>query len=138
MKHIRNLHGKTFFLILLMVVFGPFGDVFLSKGMKRIGGVESWEPASLAHRFIQTFTDVYVWLGIGSLLLFFICYLLVLSWADYSFVQPASAVGYGVVALLGFLVLGEAVTPMRWIGVLVICVGVSLVGHTPPRTTEQQ
>jgi hypothetical protein len=137
MKHTRNLHGKTFALILLMVVFGPLGDVFLSKGMKRIGPVQDWSPASLAQRFVQVFTSGYIWLGIGSLLAFFVCYLLVLSWADYSFVQPASAVSYGIVALLGFLVLGEVVTSGRWIGVLVICLGVLLVSHTPPRTTEE-
>jgi len=69
------------------------------------------------------------------LLMFFICYLMVLSWADYSFVQPASAVSYLVVALLGIYVLGEAVSSGRWLGVAVICLGVLLVGHTPPRTT---
>ena len=77
-----------------------------------------------------------IWAGICSLLAFFVSYMLVLSWADYSFVQPASAVGYGVVALLGFLLLGEHVSPLRWAGVLTICLGVVLVGHTPPRTTE--
>ena len=43
---------------------------------------------------------------------------------------------YGVVALLGYLVLGEPISPVRWIGVLTICAGVFIVGHTPPRTTE--
>ena len=27
---------------------------------------------------------------------------------------------------------------MRWVGVLLICLGVFVVGHTPPRTTEHQ
>ena len=36
--------------------------------------------------------------------------MLVLSWADYSYVQPASSVAYGVVALLGYSVLRETVT----------------------------
>jgi uncharacterized membrane protein len=69
--------------------------------------------------------------------MFFVCYLMVLSWADYSFVQPASAVSYLVVALLGICVLGEAVSSGRWLGVAVICLGVLLVGHTPARTTEE-
>ena len=78
-----------------------------------------------------------VWLGIASLLTFFIAYMLVLSWADYSYVQPASSVAYGMVALLGYLVLGEIVTVTRWVGVLVICMGVFIVGHTSPSTTER-
>jgi hypothetical protein len=40
------------------------------------------------------------WLGITSLTTFFVAYMVV-SWADYSFVQPASSLAYGVVALLG-------------------------------------
>ena len=57
-----------------------------------------------------------MWLGIGSLFTFFIAYILVLSWADYSYVQPASSVAYGVVALLGYLVLREPITldPLGW------------------------
>ena len=60
-----------------------------------------------------------------------------LSWADYSFVQPASSFSYGVVALLGHFALGEKITPLRWAGILVISCGVLIVGHTPPRTTEE-
>jgi drug/metabolite transporter (DMT)-like permease len=137
MKHSRNLHIKTFVLILLMVVFGPVGDVLVSKGMKRVGSVSHWTPAAILSFFARAFTSPLVWLGIGSLLAFFVSYALVLSWADYSFVQPASAVGYAVVALLGWLVLGEVVTSLRWAGVLTICLGVFLIGHTPPRTTER-
>jgi len=137
MKHSRHLHIKTFVLILLMVLFGPLGDVLVSKGMKRVGSISHWTPATILSFFVRAFTSPFVWLGIGSLLAFFVSYVLVLSWADYSFVQPASAVGYAVVALLGWLVLGEVVTSLRWAGVLTICLGVFLVGHTPPRTTEQ-
>ena len=53
-----------------------------------------------------------VWLGVASLLTFFVANILVLSWADYSFVQPASSMAYGVVALLSIFVLGESVTPL--------------------------
>jgi drug/metabolite transporter (DMT)-like permease len=42
-----------------------------------------------------------------------------------------------VVALLGHFVLGEPVTRLRWIGVALICLGVLLVGRTPPSTTRK-
>ena len=79
-----------------------------------------------------------IWLGIGSLLAFFVTYMLVLSWADYSYVQPASSVAYIVVVLLGRFVLGESVTPISWAGVLVISLGVFVVGLTRPGTTERK
>jgi drug/metabolite transporter (DMT)-like permease len=138
MKSAAGLHLKTFFLILVMVLFGPLGDVLLSKGMKELGPIPNWSPADLAHVFLAVFTSGMIWLGIGCLLGFFIAYTLVLSWADYSFVQPASSFAYGIVALLGHFLLGETITPLRWAGILVICCGVLIVGHTPPRTTENE
>jgi drug/metabolite transporter (DMT)-like permease len=138
MKSSAGLHLKTYTLIFFMVIFGPLGDVLLSKGMKKIGAISSFTPANLAHLFSTVFSTGMIWLGIASLLAFFIAYTLVLSWADYSFVQPASSIAYGIVALLGYFVLGEVVTPTRWIGVLIICLGVLIVGHTPPRTTEHR
>jgi drug/metabolite transporter (DMT)-like permease len=138
MKSAAGLHLKTFFLILVMVLFGPLGDVLLSKGMKDLGPIPNWSPAELVHVFFAVFTSPMIWLGIACLLGFFIAYTLVLSWADYSFVQPASSFAYGIVALLGHFLLGETITPLRWAGILVICCGVLIVGHTPPRTTENQ
>jgi drug/metabolite transporter (DMT)-like permease len=88
-------------------------------------------------RFIAfVLTSEFVWMGVGSLIVFFVAYALVLSWADYSYVQPASAFAYGTAAILGHFVLGERVSSMQWAGVMVICLGVFFVGRTPPRTTE--
>ena len=128
-------HFKTYLLILLMVIFGPLGNVLLGKGMKRIGpvNISAAEALDLLSRVLTSGT---IWLGIASLITFFVAYMLVLSWADYSYVQPASSVAYGMVALLAHFVLREEVTPMRWMGVMIICLGVVVVGHTPPRTTE--
>ncbi|MGH9685215.1 MAG: hypothetical protein ACRD4S_16580 [Candidatus Acidiferrales bacterium] len=131
----RGLHFKTFVLILLMVAFGPLGDALLRKGMIRVGSMASWAPADVARFFFRAFTSGMIWLGIGSLLAFFVAYILVLSWADYSYVQPASSVALCVVALLGYFALGEMISPMRWAGIFVICAGVLVVGHTSPRTT---
>jgi drug/metabolite transporter (DMT)-like permease len=77
-------------------------------------------------------------MGIAALLLFLTCFMLVLSWADYSYVAPASASVYVVVPLVGHLLFGEKVTPLHWVGILTICVGVNLVRRTPPSTTRQQ
>jgi drug/metabolite transporter (DMT)-like permease len=136
MKPASNPHLKTYFLIFLIVIFAPVGNVLLSKGMKREGALQDYAPVELAHFFEHALQSPLVWLGIASLLSFFVAYMIVLSWADYSYVQPASAAAYVVVALLGYFVLGESVSVTRWAGVLVICSGVYVVGRTPPRTTE--
>jgi uncharacterized membrane protein len=136
MKSAHGLHFKTYLLIFLMVIFGPLGNVLLGKGMKRIGTVSIGTTAGVIDLLSRVLTSGTIWLGIGSLITFFVAYMLVLTWADYSYVQPASAAAYGMVALLGHFMLREVVTPTRWAGVILICVGVLVVGHTPPRTTE--
>ncbi len=136
MKPTSGLHFKTYLLIFLMVIFGPLGNVLLGKGMKGIGAASIGTPAGALSFLSLVLTSGTIWLGIGSLITFFVAYTLVLSWADYSYVQPASSMAYGMVALLAHFMLREVVTPMRWMGVLLICVGVLVVGQTPPRTTE--
>ncbi len=135
MKDSPGLHLKTYILILFMVLFAPLGNVLLSKGMKAIGSAKNWAPGELFHIFVNIITSGYIWLGIACLLAFFVAYMLVLTWADYSYVQPASSFSYAVVAMLGYFLLGEAVPPLRWVGIFVICAGVLIVGHTHPRTT---
>jgi len=137
MKDSSSLHLKTYVSLLLIVLFAPLGNVLLSKGMRGIGSARDWEPSELLHILIRILTSGYIWLGIACLLMFFAAYMLVLTWADYSYVQPASAFSYAVVAVLGLLLLGEKVNLLRWSGIAVICVGVFIVGHTHPRTTEK-
>ena len=133
-----GLHLKTFILIFLMILFGPLGNVSLSKGMKNIGAISPHNPADLLHAGAQVLASPFIWLGILLQLMFFVAYMLVLSWADYSFVQPAGSFAYAVVALWAYFLLHETISPLRWAGVFVICLGVLIVGQTSPRTTEQK
>lgn len=134
----RTLRGKTYALLGMMVIFGSVGNVLLSRGMKELGGLHGWSFEGVWLFFVRTFSSGTIWLGIAMLLLFFISYLLVLSWADFSYVSPASAVGYGLVAVLGYLFLGEHVPPVRWLGIVLICAGVVLVGRTHPNAKESR
>jgi len=134
--HHHQRHFKTFVMILVMIIAGPLGNVLLGKGMKSVGNTSTASGADLLHLVGRIFETPAIWLGVASLLTFFIANILVLSWADYSFVQPASSMAYGVVALLSVLLLGESVTPLRWLGIAIICLGVFIVGRTDPRTTD--
>jgi len=136
MKSSGSLHFKTYLLIFLMVIFGPLGNVLLGKGMKRIGAVTVATPAEALDVLSRILTSGTIWLGIASLIIFFGANMLVLSWADYSYVQPASSVAYAMSALLAHFLLREVVTPTRWVGVVIICLGVLVIGHTSPRTIE--
>lgn len=137
MKLANTLKLKTWLFLTVMVSFSSLGNVLLSKGMKQIGQLPQWPAVLLLRTFIKILSSGTIWFGIASLLFFFVFYLLLLSWADYSYVLPASAAGYAVVPLLGYLVLGEVVTLIRWAGVALICLGVALVSRTAPNTTVE-
>lgn len=130
----RRLRLKTIPFILLSVVLGPLGNVLLGKGMKRVG---SFRAVTL-HDFIpfveRTFSSPWLWMGIACLIAFFVVQMLLLTWADYSYVQPASALSYASVAVLSYFLLGEVASPLRWTGIAVICAGVLIVGRTAPRS----
>jgi uncharacterized membrane protein len=130
------LRNKTHLLVIAMVLFTSLGNILLSMGMSKIGQVSTASPGALMTAFLHTVTSGMVWLGIFCLLLYFVSYLLVLSWADYSYVMPASAVGYPIVTFLGYAILRERVSFAGWLGVALICAGVMLVERTPLRTTE--
>jgi drug/metabolite transporter (DMT)-like permease len=134
----KHLHFKTFAMILIMIIAGPLGNVLLGKGMKSVGSTSIASFSDLLHVIGRVFASGAIWLGVASLLTFFVANILVLSWADYSYVQPASSMAYGVVALMSVFILGEAVSPLRWAGIAIICMGVLIVGRTHPRTTEHR
>ncbi len=130
----RRLRIKTLVMVFSMVVCANVGDLMLKRGMSQIGAVEI-TANGLAHAFRMTVTSGTIWIGIIFLIGFMTSYMTVLSWADYSYVMPAGAFGYAVLTFLAMLFLHESVSPKRWAGVLLICVGVLLVGQTKPSTT---
>jgi drug/metabolite transporter (DMT)-like permease len=136
MKSPQSLRNRTYFLLTCMVLFSSLGNVLLGKGMKEVGEIASFAPSVLVPIFFKIALNSSIWLGMFSLLLFMVSYMMLLSWADLSYVQPAAAIAYGVAPVFGYFMLGEIVPTTRWIGVLFICAGVALVGVTAPSTTN--
>lgn len=128
---------KTYVLLFLLVVLGSVGNTLLSKGMKDAGDLDISHISSLIAGATHVLTSGTIWLGIAMMLAFMVCHMLVLSWADYSFVMPFSAVAYALVPLLAFLFLHEQVSVARWVGIVLIVFGVVLINRTPHRTTPQ-
>jgi drug/metabolite transporter (DMT)-like permease len=131
----RTLKAKTYILLFLMMALGSVGNTILDKGMKDLGPIDFSTRSAIWQGAFHTFTSRTIWLGICCMLLFMVCHMLVLSWADYSFVMLFSAITYALVPLLGLLWLGEYVPIARRIGIVLIVFGVFLVSRTPPRTT---
>ena len=135
MTHTRRLQLKTIPLVVISIILGPLGNVFLGKAMKSVGSLTSGRILDFVPIASRILTSSYIWLGVACLLGFFIVHMLLLTWADYSYVQPATSLSYVSITLLSYFILGEVISPLRWLGVSVICLGVLVVGRTSPSTT---
>ncbi len=135
MTHTRRLQLKTIPLIVISIILGPLGNVFLGKAMKSVGPLPLERILDLVPIASRVLMSSYIWLGVACLLGFFVVHMLLLTWADYSYVQPATSLSYVSVTMLSYFILGEAISPLRWLGVSVICLGVFVVGRTSPSTT---
>jgi len=93
-------------------------------------------PITLAHpgALVAAVFTPWIVLGIALLLGFFASYLTALSWADLTFVLPATAIGYVFIALLSRFWLHEVISLERWAGIALITVGVGVVSQGPSRT----
>jgi drug/metabolite transporter (DMT)-like permease len=127
-------HRLTFqqYLILAFVsVSVPLGDASLSRGMTSLPPITVAHPLSL----IGAVFTPWIALGIALLIGYFASYLTALSWADLTYVMPATALGNVFVALLAHFWLHESISWMRWTGIVLITIGVGFVANGPANTT---
>ncbi len=128
MKH--RLKASQYAILAAVTLTASVGDTMLSRGMAQVGAVDMHHLGLLWHALF----NVYVVAGIVLLIGFFSSYMTALSWADLTFVMPATAFGYVVVALLSRIWLHERLSPYRWAGIALIVCAVGFVAGGPPKT----
>ena len=121
---------RKYFVLAGVTVFAPAGDSMLSYGMKQVGGVS---PSHL-QTVVAAVLNPWVAVGILLLLAFIILNMTALSWADLTYVLPATSFGYVLVALIARFALHEHITPLRWVGIALIAGGVGFVAGGPALT----
>jgi len=129
MAHARLTLGQ-YSILGLVAICAPLGDTVLDRGMSKM------PPISLAHpeQLLMAVFTPWIVGGIALLICFFACYLTALSWADLTYVLPATAFGNVIVAFLAKFWLHEPITPYRWAGIILITVGVGFVAQGPSLT----
>ena len=128
MKH--RLKASQYAILVAVMLTASIGDTLLSRGMREIGPVDLHHLNLLWHALF----NVYVAGGIVLLLGFFASYMTALSWADLTFVMPATGFGYVVVALLSRFWLHERLSGYRWAGIALLVCAVGFVADGPSRT----
>ncbi len=121
---------KTTVVLLLAMLAQAGGNVCLSWGMRLVVSANLLEESDVVGLIFLRLTSPAIWLGVGLLAVFFVLYAAALSWADLSFVLPATAFGYVLNVACGYYFLHEAVTPARWVGAVCICLGVVCVSRS--------
>ena len=125
-----KLKLSQYAVLALTAICAPLGDTCLSRGMKPLPPISLTHPGEL---IAAVFTP-WIAAGIALLIGFFASYLTALSWADLTYVLPATAFGNVIVALLSRFWLHEPISIARWAGILLITVGVGFVAQGPSRT----
>ncbi|MBV9182596.1 MAG: EamA family transporter [Acidobacteria bacterium] len=124
------MNVRKYLVLAGVSVFAPVGDSLLSYGMKQVGNVSLHDLPDLL------FAIANPWVGIGILLLlgFFASYMTALSWADLTYVLPASSLGYVLLAFIARFALHEKVSATRWLGIALVSGGVGFVTSGPELT----
>jgi drug/metabolite transporter (DMT)-like permease len=126
----HSMTPRRYLILALVALTSALGDTLLDVGMKQIG------PVSVHHlgTLLLALKVPWIWAGIVLLIGFFASYLTALSWADVTFVLPATSFAYVVIALLSRFWLHEHITPARWVGIFCIVAGVGFVTRGPAYT----
>ncbi len=111
----------------MIVVAGTGGELCVSRAMKQTGEVKDFRPAAVIKVILRALRNPWMLLGVGMMTVAFFALLAVLSIENVSFVVPVTALSYVAGALGGMLFLGEHVNWRRWVGISLVCVGVTLV-----------
>lgn len=121
---------RRYLVLGVVAVTAPLGDTLLSAGMEKVG------PVSLQHlsMLIYAIRTPQIIMGIALLIGFFASYLASLSWADLTYVLPATSIGNVIVALLARFWRHEQISPARWLGILLITAAVGFVAQGPSYT----
>lgn len=117
----------TALMIAIVVLGGSAGDVFITKGMKQVGEISTVHPRKLLWIGLSALRNVNFLIGILFMACSFFAFLAVLSWADLSFVLPATSLSFVITTIGAKFVLNEEITRLRLAGTLLVCLGVALI-----------
>jgi drug/metabolite transporter (DMT)-like permease len=121
---------RKYLVLAGITVFSTVGDSLLARGMKELGGASLHNVSG----FLLTVLNPWVAAGIVLLIAFFASYMSALSWADLTYVLPATSLGYVLVAIVARIGFHEQISPTRWLGIAFIAAGVGIVAAAPSVT----
>jgi len=130
----RTEQTEIIALLGIAIVSQAIGNVLLSQGMKSISEASPLVWSDWGVIFLRVLDTPSIPFGVGFLIIFFVLFATTLSRADLSFVLPAISSEVIVNVACANYFLQETVSATRWLGVVLISIGVVLVVRSSPKT----
>src|SRR3989449_10945575 len=105
-------------MIAIIVLADSAGDVLLTKGMRQVGEVSTFAPRALLAIARKAIRNHHFLASIVFMVMHFVGFLAVLSWADLSVVFPATTLVYVLGTLTAKFILQETISMHRWAGTM--------------------
>lgn len=115
-------------LILAAIFLAVIGQILVKKGLNSFGQIDF--SSGLIRNFVRIYLSPMVLIGTFIYLSSAFFWIYALTKVDLSFAFPFLSLSYVLIILASWLLLGESIPLLRWIGVIVICIGVFLVSKT--------
>ncbi|MDQ3261710.1 MAG: SMR family transporter [Pseudomonadota bacterium] len=123
------MKALEFALVLTGVLLNAVAQLLLKAGARHVGAFE-FSFANVMPVGAKLITNWPIIGGLGCYVVSVLVWILALSRVDVSIAYPMLSIGYVVNAGLAWWLFGEAVTPMRMIGIAIICIGVFIVARS--------
>jgi drug/metabolite transporter (DMT)-like permease len=117
----------NYIIAIISILLAVAGQLLMKRGMMAFG---TFPVSQLLYKIIPMFMNPYVFFGFACFGLSSIFWLVVLSRLPLSLVYPMVSVAYVLVALFSYFVFKETVSAVRWVGILIIILGVFLISRS--------
>jgi len=121
---------KLLVILLIGLIFESTGVIFLKKGMNAIGGMDGYTAAEVVRVVKAGVTSPQILAGVFFEALFFICLLILMSKSEISFLWPLTALSFVFATFAAIWFLGESVSWIRWVGVILIMIGAAFISYS--------
>ena len=108
------------------ILFAVAGHLLIKFGLNALSKT-AVAHQDLAHRLLVYLFQPAVFLGLGIYGIGTLLWILAVSKREISYLFPLSAMNYVLVAIGGMALFGESIPAGRWLGILVVVVGVVLM-----------
>ena len=119
---------KVYLLILAMGIITLIGQLCLKRGVMEVGVIQAGSLRILIQSIIKLLSNPLILTGLSFSVVGAFIWLMILSRVGLSFVFPISGgIFYILLFLASWLVLKEEITLLRWMGVIVILIGIIMI-----------